>query len=302
MPILLVAGYSYGAMITMQLPKLDTILSIFDAPEHGSAAAEIRLRAEHLAATQNTILAAGARVARLERPVESSPRKSMGMRVGGDEDLRRSHDLPRRSFSVDAEERYRSLVAKTRKRHHRTVSSESVLQKGAVMPADDDDHAAPGGLARVEESHSGSDMIRFRPAYLLVSPLRGMITHLASMSYSNMFGTKTPKAGNDQPPKPVGHAARERASFWAEAEEKLTANPTLAIYGDQDVFVAAKRVRDWANRLSKAPGSHFRAQEVATAGHFWREGRVIYTMRDAVRLFAASLLSPEHSTAESVAS
>lgn len=297
MPILLLAGYSYGAMITMQLPKLDTILSLFDAPEHGSAAAEIRLRAEHLAATQNTILAAGARAAGLEKQVERSPRKPMGMRVGGDEDLRRSHELPRRSFSVDAEERYRILVAKTRKRHNRTVSSESVLHKKAVLPPDD--HEAPDGLAKVEELHSVPEMTRFRPAYLLVSPLRGVITHLASMSYSNMFGTRTPKSGNGQPPKLVIDAARERASFWAEAEEKLTANPTLAIYGDQDIFVAAKRVRDWASRLSNAPGSQFRAQEVSTAGHFWREGRVIYTMRDAIRTFARNLLSQECSMLES---
>lgn len=290
-PVLLLAGYSYGAMITTQLPSLDTVLSIFDAPESGSAAAEIRLRGEHLADTQNTILAS-ARAAALERQINKSPRKSLGLRIGGDEDIRKSHDLPRRSFSMDAEEKFRDFVAKTRKRHHRAVSSESVLQKKDVLPAKEDGEI-DGSLA-TEHLHVVSQMTWFRPAYLLVSPLQGVILHLAAMSSSNVFGTRTTKPANNKPLSVGANAVRERAALWAEAEEKLMANSTLALYGDQDGFVSAKRVRDWANRLAKPPKSHFRAQEVSTAGHFWREGRVLYTLRDAVRTFAASLLLPEH--------
>lgn len=223
-PVLLLAGYSYGAMITMQLPKLDTILSIFEAPEHGSAAAEIHSRAEHLAVTQNTILGACARAVGPEnKSPERSPRKSMGLRVGGDEDLRRSHELPRRSFSVGPEERYRTFVARTRRRHQRTVSSDSVLQKNAVMPAGD--HDAPNRQAEVDEPQSVLDMTPFRPAYLLVSPLRGMITHLASMSYSNMFGIKTTKSENDQPPKLVVNAAKNVPLSGWKPRRNLFATP-----------------------------------------------------------------------------
>jgi alpha/beta superfamily hydrolase len=291
-PVLLLAGYSYGAMITTQLPSLDTVLSIFDAPESGSAAAEIRLRGEHLADTQNTVLAS-ARAAALERQVNKSPRKSLGLRIGGDEDIRKSHDLPRRSFSMDAEEKFRDFVAKTRKRHHRPVSSESVLQKQDDLPAKGD--GLIHGPLVTEHLYVVSQMTRFRPAHLLVSPLQGPILHLAAMSSSNVFGTRTAKPANDKPLRVDANAViRERAALWAEAEEKLMANSTLALYGDQDGFVSAKKVRDWANRLAKPPKSHFRAQEVSTAGHFWREGRVIYTLRDAVRTFAASLLLPEH--------
>lgn len=294
-PVLLFAGYSYGAMITTQLPSLDTILAAFKAPASGSPAAEIRLRAEHMADTENTVLGS-ARAAALDRETSKSPRKAMAMRIGGDEQNRKSHDLPRRSFSLEAEEKFRDLIAKARK-GHRTVSSVSTLQKKSSRPAIRSTWSEPALKPTEVHIQAISHMTSFQPAYVLVSPLQGLVIHLATMSFPNPFGKKTTRL-----PKPStvhdggrSSAATEAVLLAYEAEHKLICNPTLAVHGDQDVFVPAKKLRDWAKKLETAPMSRFRHHEVTTAGHFWTEEGVLYTMRDAVRTFAEKLLVPEPS-------
>ncbi|OIW22694.1 hypothetical protein CONLIGDRAFT_152824 [Coniochaeta ligniaria NRRL 30616] len=288
-PVLLLAGYSYGAMITTQLPSLDAILETFKNPVSGSPAAEIRLRAEYMADTENAVLGS-ARTAALDRQMSKSPRKAMAMRIGGDEQNRKSHDMPRRSFSLEAEEKFRDLITKARK-GHRAVTPVSASHKKLI----------PDEQAKKEtELHIKAipAMTSFQPAYLLISPLQGIVTHLATMSFTNLFGKKTAGAPHDRPTKTDRDGSRTPAEpngpalAW-EAEHKLVSNPTLAVYGDQDVFVAAKRLRDWARRLEAAPKSHFRAHEISTAGHFWTEEGVLYIMRDAVRTFAERLLIPE---------
>jgi alpha/beta superfamily hydrolase len=77
----------------------------------------------------------------------------------------------------------------------------------------------------------------------------------------------------------------------AEAEDKLVHNPTLAIYGDRDGFVAIRKLREWAARLEGRPGSKFRAHEVSSANHFWAQGNVASTLKEAVRAFGTSLVA-----------
>ena len=56
-PRLLLAGYSYGALITTCLsPILNSIIFPFQNPQPGSAHAEIRLRASYLATQQNILI------------------------------------------------------------------------------------------------------------------------------------------------------------------------------------------------------------------------------------------------------
>ena len=50
---LLLGGYSYGSLMTTQLPNIETLLSPFSKAAKGSAAAEIRLRASHLSLERN---------------------------------------------------------------------------------------------------------------------------------------------------------------------------------------------------------------------------------------------------------
>lgn len=287
-PILLLGGYSYGAMVTSQLPPVAAITALFDTPEYGTPAAEIRLRAEHLAEMQNTVLAS-AREAAADHLRPTSPRKHVGLRVGGDEEGRKSHEL-RRPLSAEFEETIRhgvaELMARTRKGHRRSHSG----PRHAPRDTDGRPEQGPAHLLPIlgRTAH--------RPAYLLVSPLQGIVTNLATMSLPSLvsmpgkaWGRLSPRAAETPPSDDPEPAALVR-SAQGEAEEKLVHNPTLAIYGDRDGFVPVRKLRDWASRLQAVPGSKFRAHEVSSANHFWAQGNVASTLREAVRAFATSLL------------
>ncbi|KAK0724666.1 Alpha/Beta hydrolase protein [Lasiosphaeris hirsuta] len=299
-PILLLSGYSYGAMVTTHLPSLETILAPFDTPTYGSPAAEIRLRAEHLAEMQNTILGS-ARAAAIERQSGRSHRRSMGVRIGGDEENRKSHDS-RRSFSIDLEDRIHKgvaeLMAKARKgqRKRQAVDQAHRSDETPGMPV------VPETPGKQEPTHGCllpvSNRVTHRPAYLLVSPLQGVITNLATMSLPSPFSGLARRTSIRSVSSPVKTSTQGSAeqrpqlgSPLTEAERKLVSNPTLAIYGDRDGFVAAKKLRDWASRLQAVPNSQFRAHEVSSAGHFWTQGKAALIMRDAVNTFAEGLLS-----------
>ncbi|GAB1317379.1 Alpha/Beta hydrolase protein [Madurella fahalii] len=298
-PILLLGGYSYGSMITTQLPPLVAISAMFSSPECGSPAAEIRLRAQHLAEIQNAVIA-NARAAAADSHGPQSPRKSVGLRVGGDEENRKSHET-RRPLSLELEETVRhgvaELMARAKKGHKRSRSGQ-----GQASPTLDETHGAHEHGARPQPvSHHLSPVpgqTTFRPAYLLVSPLQGLATNLATMSFPSL--AKVSKSvwnrftSGTGEPRPLGlHGVA--ATVSVEAEEKLVQNSTLAIYGDRDGFVSVQRLREWASRLEAIPGSQFRAHEVSSANHFWAQHNVARTLRDAIQAFAESLLDASNS-------
>ncbi|KAK3291903.1 uncharacterized protein B0H64DRAFT_408374 [Chaetomium fimeti] len=289
-PILLLGGYSYGAMVTSQLPPLETVLGLFTAPECGTSAAEIRLRAQHLAEMQNTVLAS-AREAAADHLRPRSPRKHVGLRVGGDEESRRSQE-PRRSRSTEFEDAIRhgvaELMARTKKGHRRSHSGRSHTPQDS--DGDSERVRAPDHLPPL------AGRTTLRPAYLLVSPLQGIVTNLATMSLPplpSMSGAwarfsargKHGAAHSDPLESDVHDGA-----IPAEVEDKLVHNATLAVYGDRDGFVPVRKLRDWASRLEAIPDSKFRAHEVSSANHFWAQGNVASTLRDAVGTFGTSLL------------
>lgn len=298
-PVLLLGGYSYGAMITSQLPPLPDLLAPFATPQTASAAADIRLRAQHLAEKQNTILASARLAASSSSSPLSSPRKAAfaGLRVGGDEDPRRSqeHGGSRRSFSMDAEEKIRKGVAELMRAakgghhlgtHHRDRKSngKAEQQKHAKEEADAEGQQAepkdPDTLSAVE------DFTLPRVAYLLVSPPVGWATNLMTLNLGGFFG-KRPKT----------HKAKEAgvtgSSKDSPERQKLVENPTLAIYGDTDVFVGVKKFREWASRLQEEPGTKFRAHEISTAGHFYIEEGTLQKLVEAVKVFSGELVAPE---------
>ncbi|KAK4208154.1 Alpha/Beta hydrolase protein [Rhypophila decipiens] len=304
-PILIMAGYSYGSMVTTQLPSLPTILTKFDAPICLSHAAEIRLRAQHLAEGQNKILSR-IRAAVITPQSGRSPRKSLGLRVGGEEEIRPSHEY-KRGFSFDAEDKIRKgvadLMAKARKGNKRSHSSNytSTLHNGEQSRLGEQTRDEQHKQLPVHECLLPiPDRMPASPAYLLISPLQGPIKNLATMSFLAAFSPSSWKpSGRSSSPKPSGPDPQGRDTKSSvqpdglvsdEADDKLTRNPTLAVYGDRDIFVAARKIREWASRLDRVPGSRFRAHEVSGAGHFWNEGDVAYTMRDAVRTFGRELL------------
>lgn len=292
--VLLQCGYSYGAMITKLLPPLESVLEIFTAPKTASAAADIRLRAQHLAEQQNVILAS-ARAALMEPASPMSPRRTTpGLRIGGDEDKRRSQDHGgRRSFAIDAEEKVRAGVAELLKKtkmhqlHGHRKKGHQTKEKDAAADATG------------EDADKGKELDHLPPvaglpsplvAYLLVSPPVGWATSLMTLSLgspvSGIFGKHPRPKTKDKEEQGVPAAPAESK----QERQKLVDNPTLAIYGDSDVFVAVKRFRDWASKLQSAPGSRFRAHEVSTAGHFYVEEGTMQRLADAVRAFSGELL------------
>ncbi|KAL2179348.1 uncharacterized protein P884DRAFT_195042 [Thermothelomyces heterothallicus CBS 202.75] len=288
-PILLLGGYSYGSMIASQLPSLETILGLFHAPGCGTPAAEIRLRAQYLAGKQNVVLASAREAAAVaSRP--KSPRIHVGLRVGGDEERRASHES-RRSRSTEFEEAIRhgvaELVARTKKGHRLSLNERGQAPKASVG----------GGNAVADHLLPIADRTSFVPAYLLVSPLQGFVTNLATMSLPPLFSlsgrawSRFATGGGKEPVSsgPSGPDTLPRAVL-GEAEDKLVKNATLAIYGDRDGFVPVRKLRNWASRLEAIQDSKFRAHEVSSADHFWAQRNVVSTLREAVRAFAISLI------------
>ncbi|KUJ18724.1 uncharacterized protein LY89DRAFT_717275 [Mollisia scopiformis] len=301
-PVLLLAGYSYGALITSLLPPiLTSLLTPFQTSSPGSAYAEIRLRSSSLAASQNlyikstisSLLSTHRRGRSLYADSLASPKlrkSSGGVRMGGEEDLRRaSHEShrSRSSFAVEAEEIVRKSVDRVRSigKHHRNDSYEkrfsprrqntqgSVTSQKSVGGESVFSNETDGGGGGEEEDRQvekckpipalGQDI---QTAYLLVSPLQGFVHGLATM-----FSAK----------------------LCAEHEVKLTVDPTLAIFGDDDVFVSIKKLRAWAKRLNGSGSgkeeSRFRFVEVGGAGHFWHDRGAVRILQDEVKGFLKAL-------------
>lgn len=306
-PVLLLCGYSYGAMVTKLLPPVDTMLKPFATPKTASAAADIRLRAQHLAEKQNVILGS-ARASLAEDP--TSPRKAaFGMRVGGDEDSRRSQEHGRRSFSLDAEEKIRKGVAELMQRaksgqlhhHHRKKKTGLGESDMPVVKEVEEERGSTGGN-QPDALPPVAGLVTPRVAYLLVSPPVGWATSLLTMnvggSMSNVF-TKRPKSprSKDKAGQSTKQSSDSIEARQEEHKQKLVDNPTIAIYGDADLFVAAKKFREWAAKLQNVPGSKFRAHEVSTAGHFYIEDGTMQRLADAVGVFSGELLSSETNAA-----
>jgi hypothetical protein len=298
---LLLAGYSYGAMITSSLPPIiSSMIHPFQTPQLGSAHAEIRMRADCLASQQNELM--NTRVASLlsqmprrgrslqiEDHILSNPkvRKPSGaVRMGGEEDLRRaSHEShrSRSSFTIETPERVRKSVdrvksiAKSSRLPVGRANSRGSFASGKKKGSESEssiEHIAPD-----EDTLKPEDTVikpirgvgdGLRTAYLLVSPLHGWVSTLATMWSSNF--------GRDKELEP---------------DLKFTVDPTLTLFGDDDVFVSVRRLRNWVEKLNGAKKENeacqFRHREVSGAGHFWHDHGAIQVLQEEVKHFVASL-------------
>lgn len=103
--------------------------------------------------------------------------------------------------------------------------------------------------------------------YLLISPLTTPISSLAAPALIHRLWGKS---------KDDGH-------------EIVGKHMCLAIYGNQDIFSSAKKLREWAERLKDAPASRFYSVEVEGAGHFWVEHGVETRLRVALEQWAMDM-------------
>ena len=333
-PKLLCCGYSYGALVTSLLPPVVAVLAPFVRPLRSAPAAEVRRRAARWAAIQNADFAACREAAeaaakaaakRMEReekekrlgtpPSSSSPKKarlSMGIRVGtADDDLhhhnnyhnhlnspRRSHDVaalkhmlspsPRRSFSADhrlGEGRSSKDIARENDKTHHSVAGLLAKVRHRSQDVHSQDESKEEG-----EHMSVVELPVVQPAYLMVSPPVGLASNLATMTVPLPLFKRKERAVSDSDDE-------------GAADRKLSSNPTLVVYGDADVFVSSKKIRQWTAKLAEENRAlssttstnpipskpTFESLEVATAGHFWAEGRTLYELQAAVAVYVASL-------------
>ena len=241
---LVLGGYSYGALITMQLPTLEVILKRFQSVAKGTAEAEARLRAVSLAAqwSKDADLHHEKRQARRTGSCEKirNSARSMAVAMGGDESepssRRHSHDS-RRSLEAVRRSVERGRRKFGLKRHYDDMSEEALI----------------------EESLTSMNVPTPQIHYLLISPPLPLVTALITM-FSSLIRMNTPYS-----------------------EEKICSSPTLMIYGDRDFFTSQKRYRKWAEVLAAKPGSRFQFREVTGAGHFYRENGVDTEMRSCIR-------------------
>ncbi|KAL9079032.1 MAG: hypothetical protein Q9157_002047 [Trypethelium eluteriae] len=113
-----------------------------------------------------------------------------------------------------------------------------------------------------KSDHDDEDMPSIKVQYLLVSPVLGIVGSALSA-----FG-----AHGDP----------------ADVKTTLAKEPTLAVYGDKDIFTSTRKVRQWAQRLS-SNSDRFWAVEVNGAGHFWRERGVTAKLRSAIESWVTKL-------------
>lgn len=300
-PRLLLAGYSYGALITSLIPPIiSSFVSPFQTPVLGTAYAEIRLRAECLAKQQTelidnqitTLLETSthhrARSTNADDALRSPrSRKSSGVRMGGGEDLRRSSHDSFRSRSIDAPEmvkksvdRVRSIgkhkrMAPVRANTHDSVTS-LVHNSRPGTPHSSKQSLQDDSQAKLDEEAAikaiPGVLIGLQTGYMLVSPLQGVVHNLATMWTSKCMDGK---------------------DSISENEMKFTIDPTLALFGDDDIFVSVKRLRAWAEKVSNVAKDRgdglFWHKEITGAGHFWHDQKAVKELQEEIKDFVRTL-------------
>ena len=246
----ILGGYSYGSLIVKHIPPTDKILELFSKAEDGTAAAEILLRASKLSAQSN-------------RECENALAARRRQQSTRERRYTNEHSLCVTMGGEETSPEKRRPSRETRRSSERTGSFE--LRRGLGSMS----------LRRKKREHSLSVIESHVPtysgpsqatAYLLVSPLLPPLSTFAATSTGHRFWSK-----------PRDH------------RENIVLRPTLAIFGDHDFFTSIKKLRPWAEKLSKEPDSGFAYEEIGGAGHFWHEHGVEPKLREALRKWAHSL-------------
>lgn len=138
--------------------------------------------------------------------------------------------------------------------------SESSSMRGSPSPT--------GELSR--KSTDVPSVICPSVSYLLVSPI------LPPVSFFTAFSLLTSGSSLDT----VLQGTEIKS---VRPADNLTAHRSLAIYGNDDSFTSARKLRNWSAELAEAENSRFEYREVDGAGHFWQEEDTESEMRRAIR-------------------
>ncbi|KAF2197027.1 hypothetical protein GQ43DRAFT_444591 [Delitschia confertaspora ATCC 74209] len=306
---IILGGYSYGSLIVKYLPPLSTILMQFYSAQSsntGSRQSEILLRAKEFAAQTNTDLIKKHQQMRTRKSGnQRGRRKSLPLiTVGGSEgppfDQRRSSETRRRSIDDIA----RTIRTSISSHLHRPVSRRS--------------HDTPQQGSR-HDSGMTSNITSTLTSITQTTPSRSSVPTLPTTPVLSSTPTlPTTPAFSGAPPltnppvMPIAHAHYLLISpllpplstlvaptlsyrFWnrhsaAHHVQAFLHHPTLAVFGDQDSFTSARRLRHWAEKIESGgflgPDERFHFELVEGAGHFWREEGVEERLRAVLRDWA----------------
>ncbi|KAI9834389.1 MAG: hypothetical protein M1819_003000 [Sarea resinae] len=257
--VLILGGYSYGSLIASTLPPTEDIVARFAQAAQDGAEADIKARAQKLARYWNRMTQVDVAISR-GRTLKSQHVRHHSTVIRGEDGGRRTQ-MPSRDERRSVESIRRSVDSLLRR-----SSPRSWL-------------ASRGSSGEPEAVRARTDMPIPRTAYLLISPLLPPVS-----SFITFFSD-------------IGHRAREKLplletsdGFVDSIDRKADRCPTLAVYGDKDVFTSQKKLRKWAEHLVVVTEQRFCFREVAGAGHFWHEEGVEEMMRKEVGAWAGGLV------------
>lgn len=258
---LLLSGYSYGSIILSRLPPVAEILNRFENAPHGTTAAEIILRAYRLAKESRSILetkqaSPKPRGRRLTPADASKPRLHASPVVVGGEETNPQERRRSRETSRGASIMHRSVEVPARiKAHIRRRSSG--IRPGAKDSAMKSEESVN---TKASTKTQGVDV-----RYLLISPVLPPLAHtlVPPASWSGLKGSVD---------KATGFGAMNC--------------PSLAVWGSVDSFTSNRRLKAWAERISKTGPAAFKWTGFEGAGHFWREDGVMKLMTGEIGKWA----------------
>jgi hypothetical protein len=146
---------------------------------------------------------------------------------------------------------------------------------------DDEASEAPAATALQTTTKADTPLLEFGnidAAYLLISPIQGVVGGLATM-----FSTTPVKAFVPS----LSFFSRKKESHSGSTtlssnEGKLAENRTLVVFGNKDTFSNADKMRRWAQKLESIGGGRFTAIEVPDGGHFWHQREELDMLRSSV--------------------
>lgn len=120
-------------------------------------------------------------------------------------------------------------------------------------------------------------------AYLLISPIQGVVGGLATMFTTTSAKSLLPTLSFRKKETHAGSAA------VSVGDRKFVENKTLVVFGNKDSFSNADRMRRWTQKLEGVEGSRFRAVEVNNGGHFWHGMEELEVLKRSVERWAREL-------------
>jgi hypothetical protein len=254
---LLLSGYSYGFLILSRLPPVAEILGRFEAAPRGTTAAEIILRAYRLSKESRSTLEAkqampqsrGRRLtpADATKPSLHASQVTLGGEETPPEERRRSRETSRGANIV-----HRGVEVPLRIANRMRRRSSGVRPSTGHSPMKSQESITTGATTPVPS---------VKVLYLLISPVLPPLAHtlVPPASWTGLKGAVDKSTG-------VG-------SMMC---------PTLAVWGSIDSFTSSRRLKAWAERLSKAGPATFKWIDFEGAGHFWREHGVMKLMMQGI--------------------